>query len=80
MGYYLQNDNNAALDLILCIFCMPYTIYWMYKMGKQVWEALMRSGKPNPSDNSIIYLILTIFGFGIVAALIMQDQINGIAQ
>lgn len=78
LGEYLQNGNNPGLELILCILCSPYTIYWMYKMGKQVEEAQFKSRKSNPTDNSVLYIILSIFGLGIVAALIMQGTINEI--
>lgn len=78
LGEYLQNGNNPGLELLLCILCFPYGIYWLYKMGKQIEEAQYKSGKVNTTDNSILYVVLSIFGFGIVAALIMQSSINEI--
>lgn len=78
VGHYLQNDNNPVLELILCFFCAPYTIYWFYKMGQQIFVAQDRCGLQRPQDNAILYLLLSIFGLGPVASLIMQGTLNEI--
>ncbi|SCP96037.1 DUF4234 domain-containing protein [Anaerobium acetethylicum] len=78
LGMYLQNDNNPVLDLLLSLFCAPYGIYWMYKMAKQIAEAQNKAGKFAPVDNSVLYVILGIFGLWVVTALIMQSTINEI--
>lgn len=78
LGTYLQNDNNPVLDLILCFFCAPYTIYWSYKTGQQIFVAQDSAGLPRPQDNAIVYLILCLFGLGPIAALIIQSTLNEI--
>lgn len=78
LGEYLQNDNNPVLDLLLSLFCFPYCIYWMYRTGKQVSDAQFKSGKLVPADNSVLYVILGIFGLWVVSALIIQSTLNEI--
>lgn len=76
LGAYLQNDNNPVLDLLLCMFCAPYQIYWMYKISRQAAEAQEKAGNTRITDNAVLNLILTIFGLGIVASMILQSSIN----
>ena len=49
-----------------------YPIYWAFAAGK-------RLDKAGAGDNSIVYLLLTLFGLGIIADLIMQSSANKIA-
>lgn len=74
---YNRNDSMApGLELLLCIICFPYVIYWYYKYGRIIFEAQKEIGMPYPEDNSILYLILSIFGLGIVGTCIMQASLN----
>lgn len=73
---YLQDESiNPGLDLLLSILCFPYVIYWVYKCGKLIVDAQRKSGIQE-EDNSVLYLILTIFGLSIVSFAIMQSQLN----
>lgn len=73
---YLGDESiKPGLDLFLCIICAPYIIYWYYKYGKLVAEAQRYAGLP-AEDNSILYVILSIFGLVIVNAAIMQSSMN----
>lgn len=65
--------------LLMIVTCGIYAIYWYYKMGQKITRAQMRSGAPIV-DNSVLYLILSIFGLGIVSMAIMQSQTNELAQ
>lgn len=49
-----------------------YGIYWQYLLGKEVHEA----GSSN--DRSILYLVISLLGFGWVVPLLVQIDINGI--
>ena len=72
-------EKNIVVYLLLSIFtCGIYAIYWNYKMGKMIY---MAGSKRNVSvsDNSIVYLILAIFGFGIVSYCLMQSDLNKFA-
>lgn len=77
MRFYSTNEGiSPGVEILLCIFCAPYLIYWFYKYGKSVYEAQIRAGMTFPEDNSILYLILSIFGLGLIAACIMQLSLN----
>jgi len=66
-----------GLELLLCIVCPPYILYWFYKYGKLIYEIQLEDNMP-AEDNAILYLILSIFGLSIVAVAIMQSSMNKI--
>jgi hypothetical protein len=68
-------EQSQGLQLVLCMFIPFYIIYWMYKESKRVENYTIRVGNRS-NDLSVISLILSIFGFSIVAVALMQDQIN----
>ncbi len=72
------NFSGGKSFLFSLITCGIYTWYWYYKMGK----TLQTAGEANGvaiSDNSVLYLILGIFGLGIVNYCIMQSDLNKLA-
>lgn len=73
----IKNSENQSqgLQVVLCLFVPFYIIYWMYKESKRIEIYAERVGNTNDSV-AVLSLILTIFGLGIVAAALMQDQIN----
>ncbi len=71
----LNSDVSPALELVFSLFCGIYQIYWMYKYSKKIVEMYARRGVQT-SDNSIVALILSIFGLSIVSAAILQSQLN----
>ena len=75
--YRLNNlPNNAGLDIVLYIVtCGLYGIYLAYKMGKLESTSHHMMGMP-PRDDSVLYLILTIFGLWIVVYAIIQSNLN----
>ena len=72
----LTDDASRANDdpsftgvkafLFTILTCGIYSIYWNYKIGKEMYEANQKRGIQT-SDNSVLYLVLGIFGFGIGA-------------
>ena len=78
--YRLNNlPSNAGLDIVLTfITCGIYGIYLMYKIGKMESTAYHIMGMP-PRDDSILYLILGLFGLHIVVYAIVQSNINTLA-
>jgi hypothetical protein len=72
-----NNENaNPGVEVVLSLVtCGIYYLYWNYKMGKRI--AVARSSS---SDDSILYLILALFGLGIVSLAIMQSNLNNIAR
>ena len=75
--YRLNNQpNNAGMDIVLYIVtCGIYGIYLGYKMGKLESTSHYVMGFP-PRDDSILYLILNLFGLWIVVYAIIQSNLN----
>lgn len=89
--FIMLNDEvrNASKDygmptggvafLLTLITCGIYGFYWAYKMGKNIAVARQEAGLP-ATDNSVLYLVLQLFGFGIVNYALMQNEMNAITQ
>lgn len=73
-----MGTTGGMAFLLGLVTCGLYTIYWNYKMGKTIYKAQERAGMP-ATDNSILYLILAIFGFQIISYAIIQSDINALA-
>ena len=82
----LANDANKVSDrptdtsggmvaLLIIITCGIYGFYWNYKMGQKIHEAGQRYNK-SISDNSVLYLVLSLFGLQIVNYALMQSDLN----
>ena len=68
--------NNAGMDVILSIItCGIYFIYLQYKWGKMI-DSARRRYDLYPRDDSLLFVILAIFGLSIVNYCIIQSQIN----
>jgi hypothetical protein len=58
--------------LLSIVTCNIYLYYWHYKMG-QASDQL--KGDPN-GNSGVIYLLLMIFGLGLVSLILEQSAIN----
>jgi len=78
----LSDHNKTASGGMTILFtilsCGVYGMYWYFKMGKKLHEAGLKYGK-QVSDNSVIYLILGLLGFGIVSECMIQNDLNKFA-
>lgn len=84
----LTDDTNTAVGkpgtsggiafLLTLVTCGIYGIYWAYKQGEKLDEAKQAKGLPNGSS-AILYLLLQIFGLGIIGYALMQDSLNKLA-
>ena len=75
----LSEDNELSggkAFLFTLITCGIYGIYWAYKIGKDIQIAQEKRNIPATSDNSILYLILDLFGLSIVVYCLAQSEIN----
>ncbi len=72
--------SGGIAFLLTLVTCGIYGIYWAYRMGKGLAAAHQQMGDKVVSDNSVLYLILQIFGFGIINYAIMQNDLNGLAR
>ena len=78
----VANENGTSggmAFLFSLITCGIYTFYWMYKQGEKLDAAKTARGIANNGNSGIIYLVLTLFGFGIIAYALMQDSLNKLA-
>ena len=68
--------STAGTDVLLGIVtCGIYTHYMMYKAGKMESDAHRIFNLP-PKDDSVLYLILSLFTIGILPLAIIQGNIN----
>ena len=75
---YLGEERKGTMDAILgLVTCGLYFIYWNYKEGKAIADAQEKAGV-RVTDNSIIYLVASLFGFGMIPVWIMQSDFNKI--
>jgi hypothetical protein len=64
-----EEANGWMMVFLSFITCGIYFILWNYKMGYKI----QRAGGTN---DRILYLILSIFGFGLISIALMQIQEN----
>ncbi len=85
----LTDDAKAAAEdtslasgglafVFTLITCGIYGFYWAYKIGELIKTAQTKRGM-TPKDNSILYLILQLFGLGIVVYALAQNDLNEMA-
>ena len=75
-----QEMMSGGVALLLTIFtCGIFGIYWAYKLGKNMFTAQQMNNLP-ATDNSVVYLLLELFGLGIVAWAIIQSDLNAITR
>ena len=71
-----ETATGGALSLIFTLItCGLYGIYWHYQMGKKLYDAGVKNNVAI-SDNSVLYLILSLFGLGIVNYCLIQNDLN----
>lgn len=77
----LSNDFTGASGgtafVYTLITCGIYGFYQAYKQGERIDAARSAKGLA-PANQGVVYLILTIFGLGIVAYALMQNEINNL--
>lgn len=72
--------SGGMAFLLTLVTCGIYGLFWAYQMGKGLASAHRLAGDTVVSDNSILYLILQIFGFGIINFAIMQNDLNQLSR
>lgn len=74
-----QNPRNAVVVILLSIVtCGIYEMYWWYQNGQFIEQA-GKDKNVQTSSNAILFLILAIFGLGIVNYIIAQVDLNKFA-
>ena len=77
-GKEYQTSGGVAFLLNL-VTCGIYSLYWYFKMGKAVASAKADRNLP-ADDNSVLYLVLGLFGLGIISYCLIQSELNNMAQ
>lgn len=68
---------NPGVDILLSLItCGIYSAYWHYKYAKIVYQLQINYGVPNPQDNAVLNVVLSIFSGGIIAGAILQTSLN----
>lgn len=74
----VNGTSGGMVVLLTIVTCGIYGIYWAYKQGEKLDFTKNNRGIPS-SNSGILYLILQIFGFGIIAYALMQNELNKLA-
>ncbi len=64
--------------LLTLVTCGIWSFIWAYQAGKHLEEAQRQRGL-HATDNSVLYIILTFFGLGIVTYALVQLDVNKLA-
>ena len=70
--------SGGMVILFSLITCGIYSLYWLYKMGETIIMAKQKRGMAVDTNLPIIYLVLALFGFGIISYALMQSALNDI--
>ena len=70
--------GGVVVFLLSLITCSIYWLYWIFKAGDTIDAAKTANGTPT-SNRGLVYLLLSIFGLGLVAFAIMQSDLNSLA-
>ena len=70
-----SNQSGGVVFLLTLVTCGIYGLIWFYQAGKRMAEAGKKYGV-EISDNSVIYLVLALFGLSIVDYCLLQSDLN----
>lgn len=70
-----KTASGGMAILLTLVTCGIYSFYWNYKMGQKLNLAGRKYNK-SISDNSVLYLVLPLFGLTIVNYCLIQSDLN----
>ena len=74
-----QSGTSGGMALLLTLVtCGIYGWFWAYKLGEKLDIASQNNGQPAQS-RGMLFVILNIFGLGIVTYALAQNEINNYA-
>lgn len=78
-----SNDRNAtsggSVILFTILTCGIYLWIWMYKAGEQLCVARQNALGYRGENSGFLYIILCLFGLGIVSYALIQHELNQLA-
>ena len=79
----VSNDQSAYSGgvtwLLTFVTASIYGWYWFYQAAKKMRYAKQVRNMPTEENTEILYLVLAIFGFGIVDMCLIQSDLNKMA-
>ena len=73
-----KSITGVTSILLILITCGIYYFYWSYQMGKRIATAQSKRNLP-VTDNSTLYLLLSILSLGFVIEILIQTDLNNLA-
>ena len=70
--------SGVVLVLLSLVTCGIYFIFWVYNAANKLELVKAAYGLPTESKG-LVYVVLSIFGFSIVALALMQNDLNTVA-
>ena len=79
-SYEPNNTSGGTVLLLGIVTCGIYYFIWMYKAGEQIRKAKeYATGRPESTNNGLLYCILMLLGVGIVSYCMIQNELNQLA-
>lgn len=74
----IKKDDSSCTGEILCLIFVPfYSLYWWFTRGRLIREEFSKHGF-SVCSHETVFLFLALFGIGIVAMAIMQNDFNSL--
>ena len=70
--------SGGICFLLTIVTCGIYGFYWAYLIGKAIYNIKAEKGIANNSDNSVLNIILQVFGLNIIILAISQNEVNSL--
>ena len=68
--------SGGMVLLLSIVTCGIYGWYWLYVSGEALDQYSVSRGEMGGGHLGILYLLLGIFGFGIISYALMQSELN----
>ena len=74
--YIYAGNFDCVAEYLLLLFVPFYGWYWLYVSGEALDQYSVSRGEMGGGHLGILYLLLGIFGFGIISYALMQSELN----
>lgn len=72
----LKDESADCAGEYLCLILVPfYNLYWYYTRSQRLYHGLLKWRAP-ASDNSVVNMVLSLFGLSIVSDAVIQNDLN----